>query len=706
VTLGRFFTFTLAVVAAALAVLLAFSFAGSKRTLVDASDQLRVAAAERVTAQIASHLGEANQAIEDIDGAIATGLASPRDRDAIARLLRVEMARHEGLTELAFTWAPEVARAQLEYWRAAEPEAPIELHRVSWNGKAWIRELGHVTAGAVVKWMPEAGPPPMDPTDNKTYKTPTRPGWRGESVLSDLAYAQRDVPLPEPSRRRIVTVQRALTDRSGEVIGVVRAGVLSEYLDQLVQKPVAESDPNDPHRVFICDPQGRLITRLSPDDIVTSVDDDGKPDPNGEDLRVVPKKMPAAVAAALKLPTLSELDAGDSKGDSVDIGGEKHLVTFAALPLGLSRSWIVGIVVPESYYLRELLAQRRKLMMWSALALLAIAVGGYLALRALGRGLGHVTSQADHIRRFEFAAAPARSAFRDVTTTVESLERAKTALRAMGKYVPVELVRQLFAHNEEPAPGGALRDITLLFTDIEGFTSITETLPPQRLAEALGHYLEAMTRAIHAESGTVDKFIGDAVMALWNAPLECADHPVRACRAALACVRATRELYASPVWQGLAPWHTRFGLHRGEVTVGHFGAPDRLSYTALGDGVNLAARLEGLNKQYGTTILVSAAVEQAARAEFAFRRIDRVAVKGKHLAVDVFELLEAPVASAAPYEAALECYFAGRFADALVTLEPLCATDSPSRVLADRCRRLVTTPPPADWDGVFVAKEK
>ena len=707
VTLGRFYTFTLAAVAAVLAVLLAYSLRASKRALVEASDQLRNEAAKRVTTSIEEHLAEADQTIGDIDGAIAAGLAQPRDRDGIGRLLYVEMARHEGLTELAFTWAPEVARAQLEYWRAiSKPNAPIELHRVSWNGKAWMGELGHVVAGAEVKWMPEPGPPPMDPTANPTYKTPARPELRGTSVVSDLAYAQRDGMLPEPERRRIVTVQRALTDRSGEVIGVVRAGVLSEYLDQLVHQRVADNDPDDPHRVFICDPQGRLITRLAPEDVVTSVDDDGKPDPDGDDLRVVPKKMPPAVAAALKLPALGELDAGEFKRADVRIDRENYLVTFAALPMGLSRSWVVGIVVPESYYLRQVLAQQRGLAMWSALAMLAIAVGGFFAVRALGRGLGHVTSQAAHIRRFEFAPAPAHSAFRDVTRTVESLERAKTALRAMGKYVPVELVRQLFAHNEEPAPGGALRDVTLLFTDIEGFTTITETLPPQRLAEALGHYLEAMTRAIHAESGTVDKFIGDAVMALWNAPLEVADHPVRACRAALACVRATRELYASPAWSGLAPWHTRFGLHRGEVTVGHFGAPDRLSYTALGDGVNLAARLEGLNKQYGTTILVSAAVEQAARGQFAFRRVDRVAVKGKHVAVDVFELLESRAAHCAPYESALEAYFARKFADALAMLEPLCADDSASRVLADRCRRLAATPPPSDWDGVFIAKEK
>jgi len=702
VTLGRFFTFTLALVAAALALLLALSLAGSRRGLVAASDELRRAAAERVTASIAAHLAEADRTVEDIDAEIATGLVSPRDRTAMQRLLYVEMVRHQGLTELAFTWAPDVLRAQLELWRTAAPGAPIELRRLSMNGERWIGETGGIVAGADVRWTAESSTPQTDPTAHDSYKTPAAERNHGRSVVSDLAYAQRDQALPEAEQRRIITVQRALTDGQGRVLGVVRAGVLSEYLDQLVHRRVAETDPADPHRVFICDTQGRLITRLAPDDTFRTLDENGKPDPEG-DVRVVPQSVPPPIAAALAMPALRELAPGESVSGVV--AGDQ-LVTLAALPQGLSIGWVVGIVVPESYYLRDLLAQRRRLVLWSALVLVAIAIGGALALRALGRGLGHVTSQAERMRRFEFAAAPARSAFRDVTKTLESLERAKTALRAMGKYVPVELVRQLFAHNEEPVPGGAARDVTLLFTDIEGFTTLTETLPPQRLADALGHYLAAMTRAIHGEGGTVDKFIGDAVMALWNAPLDCADHPMRACRAVLACLRATRELYSSGAWDGLAPWHTRFGLHRGDVTVGHFGAPDRLSYTALGDGVNLAARLEGLNKQYGTTILVSAAVEQVARGSFTFRRIDRVAVKGKHVAVDVFELLESPALALAPYESALEAYFARRFAEALALLEPLCVTDPPSRVLADRCRHLLVAPPPADWEGVFVAKEK
>jgi len=220
-----------------------------------------------------------------------------------------------------------------------------------------------------------------------------------------------------------------------------------------------------------------------------------------------------------------------------------------------------------------------------------------------------------------------------------------------------------------------------------------------------------MTAAVQAADGTVDKYIGDAVMALWNAPRPCPDHAIKACEAALACVARTEALFASQAWEGFAPFVTRFGIHRERVMVGHFGAPDRLSFTAIGDGVNLAARLEGLNKQYGTTILVSETIERAAQGHFAFRRVDRVAVKGKAVAVEVYELLGAldvspeRVAAARRYERALDAYFARDFAGALALLADA-RTDGPSRVLAERCRLLHEAPPPPDWDGAFVAKAK
>jgi adenylate cyclase len=258
--------------------------------------------------------------------------------------------------------------------------------------------------------------------------------------------------------------------------------------------------------------------------------------------------------------------------------------------------------------------------------------------------------------------------------------------------------------------GGEILDVTLLFTDIKDFTSLSEQLSPNELARVLGQYLQVMTAAIHSTHGTIDKYIGDAIMAVWNTPTPCPDHAQRACEAALACQEAEQRLYASPEWEGRPPLHTRFGIHRDRVMVGHFGAPDRMSFTALGDGVNLASRLEGLNKQYGTTILVSEAVREDAQEAFAFRLVDVVAVKGRTRGVRVYELLGRAEASAdrgreRAYERALERYWARDFAGALAILEAQPA-DPPSHVLAERARVLAANPPPAEWDGVYVARAK
>jgi adenylate cyclase len=450
--------------------------------------------------------------------------------------------------------------------------------------------------------------------------------------------------------------------------------------------------------------------RLSPQDSYQVIDTDGRPDPDG-DLRVVPAKLTAPAAAALAFA-----HASGAGGKRMVVAGEPYFLTLLPVAEGRAQQWLVAVVVPESAYVGSLTHTRDRLLGLLAIALLAIALIGTTAARTVGRGVGALVSSTEAMRRFSFdPSASVASPFREIRVALGSVERAKTALRAMVKYVPIDLVRRLYESGRDPVLGADVTEISIMFTDIADFTTHAEALAPRVLAEALGRYLEVATRAVEATGGTVDKYIGDALMVLWNAPSPVSDHPAAACRAALACAAATRALAESAPWRnaGLAPWRTRFGLHVDRVLVGNFGAPDRLSYTAMGDGVNLAARLEGLNKVYGTTILVSDDVRVRVGAELAFRKLDRVAVKGKTRAIVVHELLGVsgdPLIAGSHaridrYERALEATFGRRFAEAIEILGGA-RDDQPSAVLAARCRAWLVAPPPADWEGTWTATSK
>jgi adenylate cyclase len=458
---------------------------------------------------------------------------------------------------------------------------------------------------------------------------------------------------------------------------------------------------DDPSRVFLCDSGGRLVARLGPHDRVQVI---------GDDLRVVPEHVPPAIAAALALPALHELSRERPvRSERIDVGGTHYLVTFRALQN--SQGWVAGVLVPEDYYTRDLRALRNHFLFAFVGAMALVVVAGGLTVGRLRLALGRIVLATARMRGFDFAASSTDAPFRDVADVMDGVERAKTSLRALGKYVPVDLVRQLYESNREPQLGAELVEVSLMFSDIEGFTSLSERLTPDVLARALGCYLEAMTQAVRSTEGTVDKFIGDSVMAFWNAPTRHPDHARRAAFAVLTCLRRTRELYASEAWQGLPPLFTRFGLHTARVMVGHFGAPERLNYTALGDGVNLASRLEGLCKQYGVAVLASEAFVGAAGDELAYRLVDKVAVKGKHEAVRVYELLGTRTESACAlvaatmYERALEAYFARDFERAIELLRPR-GDDPPSGVLLERCESMLAHPPPPDWNGVYVAVSK
>jgi adenylate cyclase len=696
-TLPRFFALSIGALAALAALVLLLAVRTAGQAVVRTGEAQRDLVASRVAAEVEGELGAAERSVADFEKALVLGAVDDREERSLRSWLLAEIVARPNLTDLTLT------EGEFERY---EDNGSMTLAR---DGRrqmvAWRDSQGVVRVRPTPPFEPDSA---ADPTRHDTFRTAANKELKGRAIWSDLSYTELDDPASGSWRRKTMTVQKAVFGKGDRFVGVLRAGIVSDTIDKLGDGMAAEG-----HDVFICDGAGRLVTRLDGRDPYALVDEAGKPDEENGDLRVVPAVLPARIAAAL-----AWAKAGGKGAMRVAAGGEPTFVTLRPVAEGRAQNWLVGIAVPERAYVGPLLAARDRLLVLLALVVVAIAVVALLGARTVSRGVGALVASTEAMRRFSFAPAPTPpSMFAEIRAAEESLERAKTALRAMVKYVPVDLVRRLYESGRDPALGAELMDVSLMFTDIEGFTSHAEALPPAKLAETLGRYLEAATVAVEGTGGIVDKYIGDALMVMWNAPSPIADHARAACDGALACARATAACAESAWWrgEGLPPWRTRFGLHAGRVLVGHFGAPERLSYTAMGDGVNLAARLEGLNKLYGTTILASEDLRAQAGDRFVFRLVDRVAVKGKARGVAVYELLglaadaevAANAARLAPYEDALRAAWERRFERALELAGPLAAAgDGPAAVLAARCRAWLAAPPPADWDGTFVATSK
>jgi len=707
---------------------LALFLRSSRQAALSAAAHSRRAEAERVEARVALALGTAQDALDDVERAIASGAVDSSDARALEALLYTELLGSRHVAEVSFTRARLLRAAsdpdELEF----EPQDRCQLSVFTTpDGSVATRRTASVEQGfAVQQWLRESESrrfavegtaqtwPAPDPTLHPTFRVSAAAGLGSGAIWSDLHFSELDAGSPAP--RVVLTVQKAVWDGSGTFLGVARVGLLTTDLDAISELDSAPrwamaSSASVPRVALLAvsadeNAPARLVARVDPEDRVVAIADE---------LRIVPAHAPPEVAVLLDSTLVRGLDLEHpSREGRLQVGGEDWLATLRALSIagGGTAGWLVAVLVPESHYTRDLVALGRMLsLVFGATLLLVLGIAGAV-FYTVRQGLLRVGETAARMRQFDFRGSPAEGALRDIVELLESLELAKTVTRAMCKYIPVPLVRRLYERHRDPELGGELCEVSLLFTDIQGFTALSERLTPDQLARYLGRYFEVMTGALEAHGATIDKYIGDAVMAFWNAPAPVHEHPLAACRGVLAAQAALTELYRSPEWEGLPTLVTRFGLHRASVMVGHFGAPSRLAYTALGDGVNLTSRLEGLCKHYGVTTLLSGSIAETVQARLGLRHIDRVVVQGKREAVDVYELLgsgpvaEERLAVVQGYEAAWQAYLRRDFGRAQALLAPLAQLDSPSRVLWQRCQSLLLAPPPADWTGVYVALSK
>ena len=294
-------------------------------------------------------------------------------------------------------------------------------------------------------------------------------------------------------------------------------------------------------------------------------------------------------------------------------------------------------------------------------------------------------------------------------------EREKSFLQgAFGHYVSPQVVKEIVNAPEKLSLAGEDRELSIFFTDIRGFTTISEGMSSQELGEFMNEYLTIMSDLIMAHNGTVDKYIGDAIMAIWGAPLPDKMHAVNAVRAALTMMNKLAVL--RPQWseRGLPFIDIGIGINTGVVSVGNFGSEQRFDYTVIGDNVNLASRLEGQNKVYGTNIIISEFTRAAIGEQFFCRFVDLVKVKGKDKPVALYQpLLEGRpdaklAANIQAFNEAIELYRARKFIEAQNILAPL-NTQSPLKLYAlylERIQNFIEFPPPDNWDGVYTATSK
>ena len=536
------------------------------------------------------------------------------------------------------------------------------------------------------------------------YDPRPRPWYKDAIATKGLIWS--DLLVYTSNRQPGITAAYPIFAPDGRVIGAAAANVATKQISDFL----AGLDLGKSGMAFIVDEKEQLIAHP---DAARTVRQDGlkyslvKADQLGEQV------ITDAFAAYHK---------AKARTVSFDSGGQRHLGSFNPFPAELGKNWLMVIIVLEDDFVGTLKESSRDLVITG----FAVMVAGLILVAILAswitRPLTLLTHEIQKIQKFDLNGPIALHAIvAEVNELIHSMNMMKRALRTFGMFVPRDLVRELVASGRPIELGGQNRTLTVMFTDVADFTGLSERMAAGDLLVHISRHLAAISECVAEEDGTVDKYVGDAVMAFWGAPNWRDDHALRGCVAALKARRDQARMNAEWAAQGLPTMFVRIGLHTAPVIVGNIGSSWRMSYTAMGDGVNVASRLEGVNKVYGTQICVSQAVINDAGPKLLARPLDLVAVKGRKAGAMVYELMAlregdsdlAPTAQDLEIcrltEEAFAAYQERRWSDAIAAYQRLAAMapdDKVPAIFIERCQHYLADPPPPDWTGVYEMKTK
>ena len=479
--------------------------------------------------------------------------------------------------------------------------------------------------------------------------------------------------------------------RAGVLAIIIELTRVSNFLSQLTVGKSAGA--------FILDRAGAVIAA---------------PDPDADELNALKTSHPLFPVAVDAIQQAgSRYDPDNAKVFHAQVTRDGKAYQAVLTPISFP-GWSLVTVVPESEFLGPVQATIRKLLI--GLAILIVIAGilsAWFAQRLIATPLLKVVNEIKHVERFDLDKVERHNSR---LTEIENLSGAiadmALGLAAFGKYIPADLVKRLISDGTGARLGGAVRPMSVMFVDLAGFTGMSERLG-DRIIPLISRYFGVVSAEVQSHGGTIDKFIGDAVMAFWGAPALNPDHAIDCCRAALACMRAIAD-------SGLAddegrPVKIRIGINSGDMLVGNIGSEVRLNYTVIGDAVNIASRLESTNKVYGSQIIIGPETRRLGGDDVRVRELDRLAVYGRAGGLQIYELLamagefsdaQTWVAS---YETGLAAYRARDFAAAIRSFESaqkLRHHDHASSVMIERCKQQIDAPIDEDWDGTTVARTK
>ena len=664
----------------------------------------------RVDLRVRSFLRVAVRQSQLSERLLQSGQLPPTDFDALSRHLTQAMEVHRDLTnlglgveatgEFCMVSRKSDALSSVNYVREPDGTMRVDLYEPYVDGR---RLVGHK---------------PFDGYDPRR-----RPFYVGAVGAGEPAWTEAYLFFGAGGRGRVpgVTYGSPVRADDGSLVGVLHADfdlfALCRFLDGLRSEVpgfafVVELRADGSRRAIAHPDPATLLTRTTGPDgkethaLARSAEEMGDP-------RV------RAFLADMRAGRVSEASPAAEAGTlDVEVGGERHLGGYRLLQGADAPHWAICMMIPRARIL-EGVERNNRTTIWIGLGALAVAILlSILIATRIATPLSRIAAQSEQIGRFELdAPSLGRSPVAELDRLMVATDEMKASLKSFERYVPARLVREMFRAGVEAELGGESRTLTVYFSHVAEFESFRASVTAETLVARLGEYFAEITDEIESSQGTLDKYMGDAVMAFWGAPQSLEAHALHACRAALGGARRLAVLQRSWAAGGGKTFRASIGLNTGDLVVGNMGSPSRLNYTVLGDAVNLAARIEGLNRMYGTAILMGEGTYAAVADHVVARRVDRVAVKGKSRGIDVYELLAMQGEEAAAdqaslveaYASAFDAYLARRWAEAAAAFEAILAArpeDGPSQVLLARCRALAVEPPGDDWDGVHVMAHK